>query len=572
MAEKVGPTGLGKFVGFLFIVGCLAAAGYMFRDTIFPSAKKKAVDLNVFKENEGMEAPDTKGVTTVSEYNYVPEQKLPAVKGASSYKWDDKAPVVQFPINVWIGWLPIVAANNGFSPNENSIFYKKYGFKVNLKIIDDPVTARDAFVSGESHILWGTLDMMVLFASELMKDSRTAPRIFQQIDWSNGGDGIVVRSGISSVQDLKGKTIVYAQNSPSQYFVNNLLLNAGIQPTEVKHTFTSTAFEAAAAFVADKKIDACVSWAPDIYNIPEKVKDTRILTTTSEANKVIADVWAARADFAKDHPEIIQGLVAGILEGMQTLKDETAKNQAFQWMAEGYGMPLDDVKSMQNDAHLTNFAENKEFFLNANSPANFERSWKNITFVYKELGLIGTPVRFDEVMDFSVLKNLDGKKLFADQKNEYISSFTPASYSKVQAEKPILTQTIRINFYPNSANVYEPEHDDLGRMVKNTLYDPSVDATLEKVGRLVGQYDRAVVAIIGHTDNTMKGRIPRSTVQQLSVDRANAVKDALVKKFQFDPNKFAVEGKAWDEPADPSQPDNQALNRRVEISVYPPEM
>lgn len=572
MAEKVGPTGLGKFVGFLFILGCLAGAGYMFRDTLFPQAAKKAVDLNAFKENEGMEAPDTKGVTTVSEYNYVPEQKLPVVKGASNYKWDDKAPVVQFPINVWIGWLPIVAANNGFSPNEQSIFYKKYGFKVNLKIIDDPVTARDAFVSGESHILWGTLDMMVLFAGELMKDSRTAPRIFQQIDWSNGGDGIVVRSGISSVKDLKGKTIVYAQNSPSQYFINNLLLNAGIQPSEVKHKFTSTAFEAAAAFVADKKIDACVSWAPDIYNIPEKVKDTRILTTTSEANKVIADVWAARADFAKDHPQIIEGLVAGIFEGMQLLKSETSKNQAFQWMAEGYGMPLDDVKSMQNDAHLTNFAENKDFFLNANSPANFERSWKNVTFVYKELGLIGTPVRFDEVMDFSVIKNLDGKKLFADQKNEYISSFAPASYSKVQAEKPILTQTIRINFYPNSSNVYEPEHDDLGRALKNTLYDPSVDATLEKVGRLVGQYDRAVVAIVGHTDNTMKGRIPRSTVHQLSVDRATAVKSALVKKFQFDPNKFVIEGKAWDEPADPTQPDNQALNRRVEISVYPPEM
>jgi NitT/TauT family transport system substrate-binding protein len=572
MADKVGPTGLGKFVGFLFIVGCLAAAGYMFRDTIFPTAKKNAIDLNVFKNNEGMEAPDTKGVTTVSEYSYVPEQKLPAVKGVSNYKWDANAPVVQFPINVWIGWLPIVAANNGFAPNEQSVFFKKYGFKVNLKIIDDPVTARDAFVSGESHILWGTLDMMVLFAGELMKDSRTAPRIYQQIDWSNGGDGIVVRSGISSVKDLKGKNIVYAQNSPSQYFINNLLLNAGIQPSEVKHTYTSTAFEAAAAFVSDKKIDACVSWAPDIYNIPDKVKDTRILTTTSEANKVIADVWAARADFAKDHPEIIEGLVSGIFEGMRMLKDETVKNQSFQWMADGYGMPVDEVKSMQNDAHLTNFAENKDFFLNANSPANFERTWKNVTFVYKELGLVGTPVRFDEVMDFSILKNLDAKKTFADMKNEYISSFAPASYAKVQAEKPILTQTIRINFYPNSANVYEPEHDDIGRPVKNSLYDPSVDATMEKVGRLVGQYDRAVVAIIGHTDNSMKGRVPRSTVHQLSVDRASAVKDALVKKYQFDPNKFVIEGKAWDEPADSSDPENQALNRRVEISVYPPEM
>jgi hypothetical protein len=162
----------------------------------------------------------------VSEYSYVPEQKLPSVKGASNYKWDANAKVVQFPINVWIAGYRLLLPITVFAPNEQSIFYKKYGFKVNLKIIDDPVTARDAFVSGESHILWGTLDMMVLFAGELMKDSRTAPRIYQQIDWSNGGDGIVVRSTIANVKDLKGKTIVYAQNSPSQYFINNLLLNA----------------------------------------------------------------------------------------------------------------------------------------------------------------------------------------------------------------------------------------------------------------------------------------------------------------------------------------------------------
>ena len=117
-----------------------------------------------------------------------------------------------------------------------------------------------------------------------------------------------------SVQDLRGKTIVYAQNSPSQYFVNNLLINAGVQPSEVNHRYTATAFEAAAAFVADKSIDACVSWAPDIYNIPERVQGTRILTTTAEANKLIADVWAVRADFAKDHPEIVRGLVEGIFK------------------------------------------------------------------------------------------------------------------------------------------------------------------------------------------------------------------------------------------------------------------
>jgi NitT/TauT family transport system substrate-binding protein len=573
MADKVGPTALGKVVMFLFIILCLAGAGYFFRDTLFPSKDKiSKVDMDEFRKQQGgAEATDPTGITTVTEYKYLPAQKLPPVKGTSNYKWDATAKVVQFPINVWIGWLPIVAANHGFSPNEESLFYKKYGFKVNLKLIDDPVAARDSFATGQSHILWGTLDMMVLFAPELMKDSRTSPRIYQQIDWSSGGDGIVARRNIANVRELKGRTVVYAQNSPSQYFINNLLLNAGLQPGEVNHKFTATAFEAAAAFVSDAKIDACVSWAPDIYKIPEKVKNTRILTTTAEANKLIADVWAARADFAKDHPEIIEGLVEGIFEGMRMLKDDNLKAQAFQWMAEGYGMGVDEIRAMEQDAHTTNFAENKDFFMNANSPSNFERTWKNVTFVYKELRLIDTPVRFDEVMDFSVLQGLEQKGLFKDMKNEYVTRFVPTTYQKVTAEKPILTQTIRVNFYPNSSNIFEPQHDEFGKPIANTLYDPNSSATLEKVARLAGQYERAVIGVVGHTDSSMKGKAPRDEVMKLSVDRATAVKTALVTKHNFDPNKFVIEGKAWDEPADPADPMNQALNRRVEISVYPPE-
>ena len=574
--QKVGMTVLGKLVLVLFILLLLGGAAFFFKDTLLPKGSKggdKPVDMDAFRSQAGkVEAPDTKGITTVNEYTYKPSEKLPPVKGVSGYKWDPKEKVVQFPINVWIGWLPIVAANHGFSPNTESIFYKEYGFKVNLKLIDDPVVARDAFASGESQILWGTLDMMVLFAPDLMKDTRTAPRIFQQIDWSNGGDGIVVRGNIHSVKDLKGKVVVYAQNSPSQYFINNLLLQAGIQPSLVTHKYTATAFEAAAAFVADKRIDACVSWAPDIYSIPEKVQGTRILTTTSEANKLIADVWASRADFAKDHPEIIKGLVAGIFKGMEQLSDPGFKAKAFQWMADGYGMPVDDVKGMQNDAHSTNFAENKGFFLNQNDPANFERTWKNITFVYRELNLLGTPTRFDEVMDFSVIKQLEAEGAFKAQKDEYRTTFAPTAYSKLPAEQPILTQTIRINFYPNSANVYEPQHDDVGAPVANTLYDPTVEATLEKVARLSGQYERAVIAVVGHADSSMKGKGTRyEDVKQLSLDRAAAVKKALVAKYKFDPNKFVVEGKAWDVPANPDDPMNQALNRRVEISVYPPE-
>ncbi len=571
-----GLTLLSKLIIVAIIIG-ISWFGYTtFNKSATGTGKGMFKTVDMSKINT--EAPDYAGITTVQEYKYVPQEKLPQLDKnmISSYKKLDKNnPVIEFPINVWIGWLPIIAANNGYKPNKESYFYKKYGFMVNITLIDDSVAARDAFASGKTHVLWGTLDMMALFAPTLMADARTSPRIYQIVDWSNGGDGIVVRDNIKTVSDLKNKTVVYAQNSPGQYYLNNLLLTSGIQPNEVTHKFTDSPFSAATAFVASTgkkdQIDAVVSWAPDIYTIPEKVRGTRLLSTTQDANKVIADVWAVRADFARDNPKIVKGLVEGIFAGMDMIKDAAYKKKACKWLGDLYGYEQSEIEGMLQDAHLTNFAENKEFFLNANNPSNFERTWKNINFVYRELGLIDSPVPFDRVMDFTVIKQLQTEGKFKNHKDEYKSNFVPSSFAKVRSESPILTQTIRINFYPNSDNILEPRHDENGNPIPGTLYDPSAEASVEKAARLAGQFDSSLIAIVGHSDSSMKGQVPVKAVKKLSMDRANAVKKMLIDKYKFDPNKFVVEGMGWDQPFDPANPYDQAQNRRVEIMVYQPE-
>ncbi len=569
MADEGGAklTPLGKFLSLLLIVGLIGFGGYVVYKRGVGKGPGQGPGAGQAPETE---APDTSGVTTVKEYKYVPAERLPQVKGVSKYKWDDNDKVLRFSYNVWAGWLPVIAANHGTKPNADSVFFKKYGFKVEMVLMDDPINARDAFAAGEVHTLWGTVDMLVLMAPELIKDSRTAPRIAQQIDWSSGGDGIVVRNTIKSVSDLKGKAVALARNSPSEYYLTSLLLSAGLRPADIHKKYTATAFEAAAAFVADRKVDGCVSWAPDIYKIPERVAGTRILSSTSDANKLIADVYAIRADFERDHPDVVEGLISGIFEGMDFVKNNP--EQAARWMADAFGMKPEEVMSMRNDAHPTNFAENVQFFLNSSNPTNFERTWKNASYVYRELGSIDAPVPFDQVMDFSFIQKLQKKGAFANQKDESIATFTPSSFRKIPAEKPILTQTIRINFAPNSANPYEPARDpNTEQVIPGKLNDPNVDATLEQVARLSGQFARAIILIQGHTDSSMKGRVPVQAVRDLSLARAEAVKRALIEKFKFDPNKFTVEGKGWDEPADPNDPENQTLNRRVEISVFPPE-
>src|SRR6058998_984149 len=519
----------------------------------------------------GAEAPDSSGITTVKEYKYVAAAKLPEVKGISTYKpMADRT--VRFAINVWAGWSPIIFANNGFKPGK---VWKTPGgkdFKIELVLIDDPIAMRDAYAAGNLHVGWATLDMLPLFLEGLRKDSRVMPRVFQQVDWSNGGDGIVVRDSIRTMSDLRGKTIVLAQNSPSHFFVLNALINAGVQPAEVEFKFTQDAFQAAAAFNAYKRLAGCVSWAPDIYNL-EKVKGNHLLVTTSTANKLIADVWFARADFAKDNPDVTEGLTRGILDAMQDLKAQDAKQKVAKLMATGYSIPESDALGMLGDAHSTNYAENREFFLNQNNPTNFERTWTTAYFLYKKINAVTEPTPFDQVMDFSVIQKLGAEQQYASQKNEYDVHFAPASAGSVQGEKAeILTKTVVIHFFPNSWDLAKKVTRNADGKEVEELYDPNVNFVVEEVGKLAGQFGAARIVIEGHTDGSMKGQVPKSLVQELSMNRANAVKEAIVRKFtSLQPNQFSTVGLGWDRPADPADPENHAKNRRVEVKVYPAE-
>jgi NitT/TauT family transport system substrate-binding protein len=552
---------------FAVVIGLVALG--LWRFGALPGSKGAKAGKDVM--TSVTEAPDTGGITTAKEYTYVPAAKLPPVQGISSYKPLANR-TVRFAINVWAGWAPIILANNGFKAGKVWKTPSGQNFKVELTLIDDPVAMRDAYAAGNVHIGWATLDMLPLFMEALHKDSRVMPRVYQQVDWSNGGDGIVVRDSVKNVADLRGKTIVLAQNSPSHFFALNALINGGVQPAEVSFKFTQDAFQAAAAFNADKKIAGAVSWSPDIYNLA-KVKGNRMLVSTTTANKLIADVWFARADFAKDNADIVEGLVRGIFDGMEALKDQANKTSAAKLMAAGYSIPESDALSMQGDAHSTNWAENQDFFLNQNNPTNFERTWNTAYYLYKRIGAVSQKTEFDQVMDFTVLQTLGKEAKYSSQKNEYAVQFTPATAAAIQGESDeILTKTVVIHFYPNSWDLSKKTTEPVDGKDVDKLYDPNGPFVVEEIGKMAGQFGAARIVIEGHTDSSMKDRVPESSVQELSANRANAVKEAILKKFPtLQPNQFTVSGMGWGRPADPGDPFNHAKNRRVEVKVYPLE-
>jgi outer membrane protein OmpA-like peptidoglycan-associated protein len=261
---------------------------------------------------------------------------------------------------------------------------------------------------------------------------------------------------------------------------------------------------------------------------------------------------------------------------MQSLNNnDENKQHCAELMAKGYTIPATDTIKMFGDAHNTNWAENYQFFLNQNNPANFEHVWNQAYFLYRQRqvgSITHRPVPFDQVMDDSLIRKLGKEDKYASQKDEYRVQFTPQTAAAVKAESDeVVTKTVVIHFFPNSWDLDKKITREVDGKQVEELYDPNIANVLNDIANLAGQFGAARIVIEGHTDASMKGQVDETLVKELSANRASAVKQALVERNNLDPNQFSVEGVGWDRPADPSDPDNNAKNRRVEIRVYSAE-
>jgi ABC-type nitrate/sulfonate/bicarbonate transport system substrate-binding protein len=297
-----------------------------------------------------------------------------SVMMVSGCKKSEKDVVITVPVVVWGGYAAMFAANGGSEPTEESLFYKYGNFKVKIVQIDDPALHLTGFVKGDYPIIWSTVDMIPLQYESLGSDPRTVPKVLGLFDYSAGGDGIVVRGEISSAADLAGKKIVCAQYTPSHTFILWYLDKNGISSDDVEFVFTEDAIAAKDTYIADDSIDVCVTWSPFIYDItdpslPSYVPGSILFKTTApgtEAHGVIADVYLARADFVKDHPDMVQAFTKAMIEGYQMFQENPDKTAADIAGLFGLAGGAEEAALMIGDATIGGPVENGQLFDEAN--------------------------------------------------------------------------------------------------------------------------------------------------------------------------------------------------------------
>ena len=215
----------------------------------------------------------------------------------------------------WGGYAPGLYFNEGAAANTNSRFYKDYGFKVDFKLENDLINAMNAWIAGEYDIIVQTADAFPLYTSA--KDiNQYAPKAFMQVDWSRGGDAVIVKRNINTANDLKGKRIAVAVPSPAQTLLNSTLEAAGLKYSDVEVIKTTDNLKAAEMF-RTKDVDAAVVWSPDDIVATRDVPGSKILVTTKEQSHIIADIFFAKEELLNAKKEMIQGFYEGCRKSKQ---------------------------------------------------------------------------------------------------------------------------------------------------------------------------------------------------------------------------------------------------------------
>lgn len=452
----------------------------------------------------------------------------------------------------WGGYAPGLYYNEGAQANARSRFKIDYGFNVDFKVENDLINAMNAWIAGEYDVLVQTADAFPLYTAPDDINS-FGPKAFMQVDWSRGGDAVIVKRGINTVNDLKGKTVAVAVPSPAQTLLITSLEAAGLDYNDVKVIKTADNLKAAELFRSDD-VDAAVVWSPDDIFATRDVPGSKVLLTTVEQSNVIADIFFAKESFINSNKQMINDFYEGWMKGVAEISaNEGNRTKAAKYLGELNGVSTEDAKAMMDVVQFTTHGDNVNFF-------GLNGSYKG----QKGSDLYGKMAKkFVETGDAEKVAPSWRSAIYTGAISNANSNLTGSGYEaekakvfkpSTQAEKTapaIAAKPVSISFASgkytltdNAKTIIDLQFSDVAKAFANTK-----------------------IRVEGNTDNVGG----RQMNMQLSEKRAKSVADYLKNQYGLDPNRFVIVGNGPDKPvagcATNATEDCKRKNRRTEFQL-----
>lgn len=453
---------------------------------------------------------------------------------------------IRIGVVTWGGYAGGQYFNEGFAASEASRFSKEYGIDVEFVLNDDFDASLNAWKAGDIDLHWYTIDA---FPTILPGLEAFDPVALFQADWSRGGDAIIVRRGIRSVADLKGKKIAVAELTPSHSFLIWLLDAGGLSINDVEIVRQASAIDAAAAFKS-QQVDAAVVWSPDDELATRAVPGSRVLESTRSASNIIADFFFAKREYVNANRDKLQKLYEGWMRGAAEINaSASAKTKAGKILADGLGIPEADAIAAIDNVRLATHGDNRNFFgLNTDfQGVDGNALYLRMTNEYQKLGVIeGKVPNWRQISMPTLIQRteLSGP----DNAAEASKTFSKVEGTQAKELEAIASKPVSINFRSG-------EHV----LDENAKY--IIDREFVEIAKA---FANARIRIEGNTDDVGS----RTSNIRLSELRAQSVANYLIKEHNMSPNRLIIVGNGPDKPlASNNTEDGKAKNRRTDFQL-----
>ena len=291
--------------------------------------------------------------------------------------------------STWTGYAIIYVANAKDT-------WKSHGLDVKFQDVEDPNDRLLALTAGRLEGMASTVDAF----ARAQANGVPAVEVFP-IDASVGGDGILAKSTIKTVQDLKGQKVAVNQGSVSEWFLAQVLKKNGLSLSDVTEQNMKSG-EAGAAFVAGQ-VDVAVTWEPWLSKAKARA-DGRVLVSSKEYPDLIMDSFAFRADFVDKYPGTVKEFMKAYYDAFSWFQQNT--NDGLNIVGKATEEKPEDVKAVLDTLTLFDLKTGKTIMGTKSNPGKIADNHKAAGDFWKTQGKIDTPVKPESAINPDFINSL----------------------------------------------------------------------------------------------------------------------------------------------------------------------
>ena len=296
----------------------------------------------------------------------------------------------QDPITIayspWSGYYPLtIALEKGF--------FAEQGIAIEPDFDKDYIGQIDAFRNGKH-------DGILIALGSVLNILEKTPdvQVILVVNVSEGGDAVVARPEIKTVQDLKGKVIGTRLGDFGELLVREMLKQNNISVEDVKIVNIRT--EDLAAKLSDGTIDAGQGWEP--YPTQAVNAGHHIIFDSSQTPGLIPDVLVMRRSVVQERPEELKALLKAWFQAQNYWLENPEEVRDI--VTAALDLKPDEVSF--EGIELPDLERNLEIMTPGDTTDSLHFTAQLYTDFFAANGVINTPPNLETLINPAILKAL----------------------------------------------------------------------------------------------------------------------------------------------------------------------